>query len=105
MSSEVSDGFIWFLCSPLIEGAWAGRLLHLSGLDVIGSTAGSLSRIIQDRETELWESKRIVAEASPEEVCMVLGCIQHTQTLINVLDFVGRTFSRPSFIPYYQYSI
>jgi len=54
--------------SALIEGAWSGRLLHLSGLDVIGSTAGSLSRIVQDREIELWENKRIVADASPEEV-------------------------------------
>jgi hypothetical protein len=35
---------------------------------VIGSTAGSLSRIIQDRETELWEGKRIVGEASSEEL-------------------------------------
>lgn len=54
--------------STLIQGAWAGRLLHLAGLDVIGSTAGSLSRIFQDREVELWEHKRIVAEASAEEV-------------------------------------
>ncbi|PPQ92175.1 hypothetical protein CVT25_008949 [Psilocybe cyanescens] len=69
MRRRIEDGgaTIWEP-SPLIEGAWAGRLLHLSGLDVIGSTAGSLSRIIQDRETELWESKRIVAEASPEEI-------------------------------------
>ncbi|KAF8150343.1 AAA domain-containing protein [Pholiota molesta] len=35
--------------------------LHLAGLDVIGSTAGSLSRIFQDRE-------RIVAEASAQEI-------------------------------------
>lgn len=60
------------MASALIEGAWGGHLLHLSGLDVIGSTAGSLSRIVQDREIELWENKRIVAEASPEEVSQVL---------------------------------
>ncbi|KAF9034673.1 hypothetical protein BDZ89DRAFT_1157933 [Hymenopellis radicata] len=54
--------------SPLIEAAWKGRLAHLSGLDVIGSTAGALSRIIQDREIELWEHRRIVSEASEEEV-------------------------------------
>ena len=47
---------------------WSGRLVHLSGLDVIGSTAGSLSRVVQDRETELWEGKRIVGEATPQEV-------------------------------------
>lgn len=54
--------------SPLIEGAWSGRLLHLSGLDVIGSTAGSLSRMFQDREVELWEGKRIVGSATRPEV-------------------------------------
>ncbi|KAA1472001.1 hypothetical protein DENSPDRAFT_859246 [Dentipellis sp. KUC8613] len=47
--------------SPLIEGAWKGRLVHLSGLDVIGLTAGSLARLTQDRESELWESNRIVS--------------------------------------------
>ncbi|KAI0772733.1 AAA domain-containing protein [Trametes elegans] len=46
--------------SPLIEGAWQGRLVHLSGIDVIGPTAGSLARLTQDREVELWETKRIV---------------------------------------------
>ena len=40
--------------SPLIDGAWEGRLIHLSGVDVIGSTAGSLSRLLQDREAELF---------------------------------------------------
>lgn len=54
--------------SLLVEAAWAGRLLHLSGLDVIGSTAGSLSRLMHDRETELWEGKRIVVDALKEEV-------------------------------------
>ncbi|OBZ76548.1 von Willebrand factor A domain-containing protein 8 [Grifola frondosa] len=53
--------------SPLIEGAWSGRLVHLSGLDVIGSTAGSIARLMQDREVELWETKRIVTQASEEE--------------------------------------
>ncbi len=54
--------------STLVDGVWGGHLLHLAGLDVIGSTAGSLSRILQDREIELWESKRIVGSATPEEV-------------------------------------
>lgn len=54
--------------SPLIEGAWKGRLVHLAGLDVLGATAGSLSRLVQDREIELWEGKRIVTEATAEEV-------------------------------------
>ena len=35
--------------------------MHFSGLDVLGPTAGSVARLLQDREVELWESKRIVA--------------------------------------------
>jgi hypothetical protein len=58
--------------SPLIEGAWKGQLLHLAGIDVIGATAGSLARLTQDREIELWEGKRIVAKASAEEVSFPL---------------------------------
>lgn len=45
---------------------------------MIGSTAGSLSRILQDREIELWESKRIVAFATPEEV-------RHNEALFTAL--------------------
>ncbi|GLB39985.1 putative von Willebrand factor (vWF) type A domain [Lyophyllum shimeji] len=69
MRRKILDGgaTIWEP-SPLIEGAWRGQLLHLSGLDVIGSTAGSLARLIQDREIELWEGKRIVSQATPEEL-------------------------------------
>ncbi|KAF8263236.1 AAA domain-containing protein [Lactarius quietus] len=47
--------------SPLVQGAWAGRLVHFSGLDVLGPTAGAVARLLQDREVELWEGKRIVA--------------------------------------------
>ncbi|KAF7330099.1 hypothetical protein MKEN_00274300 [Mycena kentingensis (nom. inval.)] len=54
--------------SAIVESAWAGGLVHLSGLDVIGPTAGSLARLVQDRETELWEGKRIVAEATEDEL-------------------------------------
>ncbi|OCH94642.1 hypothetical protein OBBRIDRAFT_817121 [Obba rivulosa] len=54
--------------SPLVEGAWAGRLVHLSGIDVVGPTAGSLARLFQDRELELWETKRIVQQASEHEM-------------------------------------
>ncbi|KAG6840024.1 hypothetical protein C0991_009490 [Blastosporella zonata] len=69
MRRKIQDGgATTWVPSPLIEGAWAGQLLHLSGLDVIGSTAGSLARLIQDREIELWENKRIVSQASSEEV-------------------------------------
>ncbi|KAF9806900.1 hypothetical protein IEO21_08484 [Rhodonia placenta] len=54
--------------SPLVEAVWSGRLVHLDGIDVIGSTAGSLARLMQDREVELWEDKRIVRQASQEEL-------------------------------------
>ncbi|THH30493.1 hypothetical protein EUX98_g3701 [Antrodiella citrinella] len=63
-----SDGSTSWEPSPLVDGAWTGRLVHLSGLDVIGSTAGSLARLIQDREAELWEGKRMVAHADAEEL-------------------------------------
>lgn len=62
------------LHSPLIEGAWQGRLVHLSGMDVIGSTAGSLARLTQDREVELWEKKRIVRRLLEGEVRRSLVC-------------------------------
>lgn len=54
--------------SSLVQGTWKGKLVHLSGLDVVGATAGSLARLVQDRETELWEGKRIVADATEAEV-------------------------------------
>ncbi|KAJ6597514.1 AAA domain-containing protein [Mycena vulgaris] len=54
--------------SAIVDAAWAGKLVHLSGLDVIGPTAGSLARLIQDREVELWGGKRIVADASSAEL-------------------------------------
>ncbi|KAJ7616381.1 AAA domain-containing protein [Mycena polygramma] len=54
--------------SAIVEAAWAGRLVHLSGLDVIGPTAGAIARLVQDREVELWGGKRIVADASSAEL-------------------------------------
>lgn len=42
--------------------------MHLSGIDVIGPTAGSLARLLQDRELELWEGKRLVARVEGGEV-------------------------------------
>ncbi|KAK7042195.1 von Willebrand factor A domain-containing protein 8 [Favolaschia claudopus] len=54
--------------SSIVEAAWAGKLVHLSGLDVIGPTAGALARLVQDREAELWDGKRIVAEATRSEI-------------------------------------
>ncbi|KAJ6562445.1 AAA domain-containing protein [Mycena capillaripes] len=54
--------------SAIVEAAWDGRLVHLSGLDVIGPTAGALARLVQDREVELWGGKRIVAGATSAEL-------------------------------------
>ncbi|KAH9028964.1 AAA domain-containing protein [Lactarius pseudohatsudake] len=49
-----------------VQGAWAGRLVHFSGFDVLGPTAGAIARLLQDREVELWEGKRIVASLGDE---------------------------------------
>lgn len=51
--------------------------MHLAGVDVIGATAGSLARLVQDREIELWESKRIVAEANKDEVRILNSISPH----------------------------
>ncbi|KAI0049548.1 hypothetical protein FA95DRAFT_1489014 [Auriscalpium vulgare] len=68
MRRRIEDGGATsWVPSPLLEGVWAGRLVHLSGLDVLGLTAGSLARLVQDRETELWEEKRVVASLSDTE--------------------------------------
>lgn len=39
--------------------------MHLSAFDVIGPTANALSRLIQDRELELWDDRRITVEHIP----------------------------------------
>jgi len=54
--------------SSLVQGAWAGRLVHFSGLDVLGPTAGAIARLLQDREVELWEGRRIVATLEDDKV-------------------------------------
>lgn len=40
--------------------------MHFSGFDVLGPTAGAIARLLQDREVELWEGKRIVASVGDE---------------------------------------
>jgi hypothetical protein len=47
--------------SPLIKGALSGTLIHLEGIDALGATVGILSRIVGEREAELWEGQRLVA--------------------------------------------
>ncbi|KAF7292707.1 hypothetical protein MIND_01168900 [Mycena indigotica] len=63
--------------SSIITSTWAGNLVHLSGLDAIGPTAGSLARLAQDKEADLWAGKRILAEASPEELMVPDLSIAH----------------------------
>ncbi|KAK4700971.1 von Willebrand factor A domain-containing protein 8, partial [Phenoliferia sp. Uapishka_3] len=46
--------------SSMLKGAWEGKLVHLEGIDSIGATVGSLGRLVNDREGELWEGKRMV---------------------------------------------
>ncbi|KAH9007354.1 AAA domain-containing protein, partial [Lactarius deliciosus] len=54
--------------SPLVQGAWEGRLVHFSGFDVLGPTAGAIAWLLQDREVELWEGKRIVASLGDDDM-------------------------------------
>ncbi|GJJ14791.1 hypothetical protein Clacol_009059 [Clathrus columnatus] len=62
------DGDTTWEASPLIQGALEGRLVHLSGFDTIGPTGGSIARLLQDRETELWETRRIAGSAAEKEI-------------------------------------
>ncbi|KAJ7878415.1 hypothetical protein B0H13DRAFT_2279068 [Mycena leptocephala] len=55
--------------SAIVEAAWV--LVHLSGLDVIGPTAG-VARLVQDRQAELW-----VGSASSRTPRAVSGYLQN----------------------------
>ncbi|KAM0756043.1 hypothetical protein T439DRAFT_283415 [Meredithblackwellia eburnea MCA 4105] len=58
--------------SPLLKGVWEGTLVQFEGIDQIGATIGSLGRLLNEKEGELWEGKRLVGrfipgdESSPE---------------------------------------
>lgn len=54
--------------SPLTKGAWDGKLVHFEGVDALGQTVGSLARLLNDREGELWEGKRMVGVLGEEDV-------------------------------------
>lgn len=51
----------------MVQAAREGKLVHLSGTDVLGPTAGSLARLVQDREIELWEGIRLLEQPSDGE--------------------------------------
>lgn len=54
--------------SPLIKGAWEGKLIHLEGIDTIGNLVGSLGRLLGEREGELWEGRRLVGLEDGEKL-------------------------------------
>lgn len=57
--STAEDGSTTWEPAPLVRGAMQGKLVHLAGVDVLGPTLGSLSRLLQDRELELWHGARM----------------------------------------------
>ncbi|SNX86583.1 uncharacterized protein MEPE_05292 [Melanopsichium pennsylvanicum] len=57
--STAKDGSTTWEPAPLVRGAMQGKLIHLAGVDVLGPTLGSLSRLLQDRELELWNGARM----------------------------------------------
>jgi hypothetical protein len=56
--------------APMTKAALEGKLVHFEGIDTLGSTVGSLGRLLNDREGELWEGKRIVGKLAQEDVCL-----------------------------------
>ena len=65
--STAKDGSTTWEPAPLVRGAMQGKLIHLAGVDVLGPTLGSLSRLLQDRELELWNGARMT-EGEPNNV-------------------------------------
>ena len=65
--STAKDGSTSWEPAPLVRGAMQGKLIHLAGVDVLGPTLGSLSRLLQDRELELWNGARMTETDSLTE--------------------------------------
>lgn len=69
--STSKDGSTTWEPAPLVRGAMQGKLIHLAGVDVLGPTLGSLSRLLQDRELELWNGARMTeAEGEGEQTAV-----------------------------------
>ncbi|CDU22417.1 uncharacterized protein SPSC_01047 [Sporisorium scitamineum] len=64
--STAKDGSTTWEPAPLVRGAMQGKLIHLAGVDVLGPTLGSLARLLQDRELELWNGARITESESKQ---------------------------------------
>ncbi|CBQ70003.1 conserved hypothetical protein [Sporisorium reilianum SRZ2] len=62
--STATDGSTTWEPAPLVRGAMQGKLIHLAGVDVLGPTLGSLARLLQDRELELWNGARMTEAQS-----------------------------------------
>ncbi|CAH7688707.1 AAA domain-containing protein [Phakopsora pachyrhizi] len=60
------DGSTEWTASRLVEAALGGSLVQLNGIDTIGSTIGSIGRLLDEGEVELWNGRRIVAQKISE---------------------------------------
>lgn len=60
------DGSTTWEPAPLLRGATDARIVHLAGIDVLGPTLGSLARLTQDRELELWAGGRAALPGSSQ---------------------------------------
>lgn len=58
------DGSTTWEPAPLLRGALDACIVHLAGIDVLGYTLGSLSRLTQDRQMELWLGGRAALPGS-----------------------------------------
>lgn len=67
-STSAEKGTTTWSPSPLIKGAWEGKLIHLEGIDTIGNLVGSLGRLMGEREGELWEGRRLVGLEEGEKL-------------------------------------
>lgn len=58
------DGSTTWEPAPLLRGALDACVVHLAGIDVLGPTLGSLARLTQDRQLELWLGGRAIEAGS-----------------------------------------
>lgn len=58
------DGSTTWEPAPLLKGALDAQVVHLAGIDVLGPTLGSLGRLTQDRQAELWAGGRAILAGS-----------------------------------------
>lgn len=71
--------------APLIKGALSGSLIHLEGIDALGPTIGTLSRLLGEREAELWEGKRLVAGEALSEAEKASGLLSQAHPAFRII--------------------